>query len=270
MNLTFNQKILSGYLFILVIYWLVLKQSGLQTHFWNHFYSFAFSQIPLLGGIFGIYISKHWGMLHSAIGKALFYISAGLFSWGVGSMVWSYYNFFEGIEAPYPSLADVGFLLALPLCTIGMINLSKATGARFALRNLKGRLFLILLPIILIVISYYLLIVIARQNVISENYDDLVKLFFDFAYPVADVIILSLSTVIFGLSFKYFGGIYKWSIICILAGFTVMYFADFVFSYTTTAGTFYNGNFGDLLFTIALFLMTFGIFGFSNPMRIKD
>ena len=43
-----------------------------------------------------------------------------------------------------------------------------------------------------------------------------------------------------------------------------MFFADFIFSYTTTVGTFYNGNFGDLIFTVGLFLLSYGVLGFSK------
>ena len=77
------------------------------------------------------------------------------------------------------------------------------------------------------------------------------------------MVILTLALVVFGLSFKYFGGKYKVPIFSLLAGFAVMYFADFVFSYTTTNNTFFNGDVGDMLFTVALFLMTFGVLGFD-------
>jgi len=56
---------------------------------------------------------------------------------------------------------------------------------------------------------------------------------------------------------------YAW--LAILFGFGAMYFADFIFSYTTTLGTFHNGNFGDLVFTIALSLISFGVVGFIYP-----
>ncbi len=41
-----------------------------------------------------------------------------------------------------------------------------------------------------------------------------------------------------------------------------MFIADTIFSYTTTVGTYYNGNFGDLILTIGMFLLTFGVLGF--------
>lgn len=265
--MTKPQKFLAIFFGVLLLYWAVLFTSRLQTSFWNYFFSFSFSLIPLIGGFAGMFFAKPWGLLKSAIGKAIFYISAGLFSWGVGSMIWSYYNFFQDVVAPYPSFADVGFILALPFWIAGIINLSKATGARFSLKNITGKLFILLSSVVLLIVSYYLLVVVARGGVIASNPQDTLKLFFDIAYPAGDILILILAVAVFGLSFKYFGGIYKISIYLLLLGFACMYIADFVFSYTTTIETFYNGNFGDLLFTVALSLITFGMLGFSEPLE---
>lgn len=270
MVLTIPQKILSAFLVVLIIYWILLNSSGAQTGFWNYFYSFSFSLIPLIGGVVGMFQSRTWGFLSSAVGKAIFYTSAGLSSWGLGSMVWAYYNFFEQIEVPYPSIADFWYILALPLWVYGAINLSKATGAKFALENIKGRSLLIIVPVIVTLFSYYLLVTVARGGVISDGFDGGSKIFFDFAYPIGDVFILTIATLIFGLSFKFFGGLFKIPIFSLLLGFAVMYVADFIFSFTTTIETFYVGHFGDLIFTIALFLMTFGIFGFNDKTKMNQ
>lgn len=267
MNLMERSKLqifLLGYLFFLFFYWIFLQISGLQTSVWNYLYSFAFSLIPLFGGLLAMINAKYWGLFKSSLGRAIFFLGGGLFSWGVGSMIWSYYNFVEHISAPYPSLADVGFILSLPAWAIGMINLSKATGTKFAFKKLRGKLILFLLPILIVFFSYYLLVGIARDGVIFQAEENFTKLFFDLAYPLGDVVILSLALVIFGLSFHYFGGRYKGSVITVIVGLGLMYFADFVFSYTTTTGKFYNGNLGDLLFTAALFLMTYGCLGFHK------
>ena len=269
MYLTLHQKILSGYLVILILFWILLKFSGQTTSTWNYLYSFLFSLIPLLGGLVGIFLARQWGNLTSAIGRMILFTSIGSFCWGAGSMVWSYYNFFYQISAPYPSIADIGFILALPFWAAGMINLSKATGVRFALQNIRGRLFLGVVPVIVTAFSYYFLVTVARDGVISDSYNNLLKLFFDFAYPLGDVLILTLVVIIFGLSFKYFGGGFRFAVFAILLGFAVMYLADFIFSYTTTTETFYNGNYGDLVFTLALFLITFGVFGFSSSAILK-
>jgi hypothetical protein len=41
-----------------------------------------------------------------------------------------------------------------------------------------------------------------------------------------------------------------------------MFIADTIFSYTTTVGTYYNADFGDLILALGTFLISFGILGF--------
>ena len=42
-------------------------------------------------------------------------LGASVFVWGAGQAVWSYYEVMLGRQVPSPSLADVGFLSAVPL-----------------------------------------------------------------------------------------------------------------------------------------------------------
>ena len=271
MKITNNiyQKFLIGYLLILVAFWSYLGLTHSVEGTKNYAYSFMFGLMPLVGGIIGMERSKIWGRLKSSLGKAIFYTSLGLVLWGFGETIWSYYNIFKGVPAPYPSIADIGFAPSIFFWALGAIFLSRASGARFALKNNTwAKVVAGVLPVVLIAASYYLLIVVARDGVLVPPGESVLKLILDIVYPLGDVIAVTLATVIFGLSFKIFGGIYRLPIISILVGLTVMYAGDFVFSYTTTVQTFYNGNWGDLLLTIGLFLITFGVLGFaSQPVK---
>src|SRR3990167_9908765 len=184
--------------------------------------------------------------------------SSFLLGFFVLNIIWSFYNFILHQEMPYPSLADLGYTLAVPLWAIGIFYLSKATGAKFSLRQLKGRALLIVLPIIATIFSYYFLFVIARDSSFTVE-GGLLKIFLDFYYPLGDWVILTMSFLLFGLSLKYLGGKFRLPIFIILAGFVVMFMADFSFSYATTIGTYYNGNISDLLFATAIFVLSFGI-----------
>jgi diguanylate cyclase len=53
-----------------------------------------------------------------SLGWALMSISAGL--WAAGEVVWSIYEVGLGVQTPYPSLADVGFLSAVPFAIAGI------------------------------------------------------------------------------------------------------------------------------------------------------
>ena len=97
------------------------------------------------------------------MGRATGLLSLGLVSWSIGGLIWAYYNFFGAVYVPYPSLADAAYVISWPLWAAGAIQLSRATGARFSLRSLKGKLLLITIPVLVSIVSYYLLITVARR-----------------------------------------------------------------------------------------------------------
>ncbi len=262
MRMNVFQKICLAFLLFLFIFWVILFLNGSKTGFFNYFYSFLFGLIPLIGGFISMINSRYWGGLKSAVGKAIFFIGLGLFCWGLGETIWSYYNFFLNIPAPYPSIADIGFAPSIFFYGLGAVFLSKATGAKFGLRNPYAKIFVIIAPILLLIFSYYLLVIVARGGVLVPANETPLKTFFDLAYPFGDFLGLTLSVIISGLSFKYLGGKFILDIVSILLGLAVMTFADAVFSYTTTVGTYFNADFGDLMLTLGLFLLTFGALGF--------
>lgn len=258
------QQWLTGYFGALLVFWAVLNFSIKTTEgVYNYLFSFAFSLIPLVAGFFSIFLSKTWGWFNSSVGRSVFFLALGSFCWGFGSMIWSYFNFFLAVSAPYPSLADAGFLLGAVFWSIGILSLYRATGARSGLQKAHGKVLIILTPIIITALSYYLLVEVARGGVLTDSFNTSLKLFFDLAYPLSDVLILTIALVLYSLSVNYLGGKFKPTILILLLGFGVMYLADFTFSYTTTIETFYNGNFGDLLFAAALYLISFGTLGFK-------
>lgn len=272
MKLTRPSLFLAGFYVSLLIFWVLTSLyyfftstdvdktllTGMKDTPYNFIFAFVYGLIPLFAGIIGIKNAKKWGYLKSSMGKALLFFSMGLLSWGIGETIWSYYNFFLSQDVPYPAWSDVGFILACPLWAAGAFYLSQATGAKYGLKKMSGRLLVIGIPLVSLFVSYYLLVIVARQGVFPIE-GGLIKVFFDLAYPISDVIILSLTFLIYGLSFNYLGGRFKLPVLITLVGFICMYIADFSFSYTTTVGSFYNGSWVDLMFASALFVMGFGL-----------
>ena len=254
---------LIGFLLQNVIFWIGIQFSKITDLPINLVYSFSNGFLAIAAGVMGLLISKHWGGSKSAVGKAVLLISLGTTSWGLGTLTWSFYNFVLNIPVPYPSWADLGYALAVPLWTIGVFYLSKATGAKFSLRQLHGRLMLILLPLLAAVASYYFLYVVARQSSFEVE-GGLLKIILDFYYPIGDWIILTIAFLVFGLSLQYLGGRFRWPVMITLLGFVFMFMSDFMFSYTTTVESYYNGHLVDLLFTVAIFVISFGITSFDS------
>lgn len=230
-------------------------------------YQFALGLIPLTGGILGVTKAKLWGWSKSYVGRAVLFISIGAVCWGIGQMFWSlYYNIFSHVDIPYPSFADVGYSLSFPFLAIGLISLSKATGARFSLKHPLGKVLALGITIVAIIAAYYLLIVVARGGVIDFG-EGALKLFFDLAYPIGDLVIFLFSALIYGLSFNYLGGRYKFPTISMLLGLLVLFFGDFTFSYTTTIGSYYNGHWVDLVLPTAWMLIVFGVNSFDTANK---
>lgn len=264
MNLNGFQKTALGFMALLVVFWAVLYFQHITEGDYNFWFSFLFGLTPLIGGLIAMVQSRIWGGLKSAVGKAVFFIGLGIFCWGVGETIWSYYNFFLRVEAPYPSLADVGFAPSIFFYGLGALYLSRATGAKYGLRSKAAKFFVTLAPLLILIASYYLLVVVARGGVLVPDGETPLKIFLDLAYPLGDFVGLTIAVIVSGLSFRYLGGQYLPSIISILLGLAVMYIADTLFSYATTVGTYYNGDFGDLLLALGTFLLTFGVLGFSK------
>jgi hypothetical protein len=270
-SLNIYQKLVSALFLVVVVLWVYLAVTGHKSGNLNYFYSLLFGLIPLFGGLVGMFKARIWGGLKSALGKAIFFISLGLFLWGAGESIWSYYNFIKHVPAPYPSLADLGFAPSIFFWILGTAFLSIATGAMFALRKTHlAKVFAFGLPLLLLIPSYYVQIKVAKNGVLIPPGETLLKTILDTAYPFGDFLALTFAAVVWGLSYKYFGGVYRRSVMYLLLGLAVMYFADSIFSYTTTKGTYYNADWGDMLLALGQFLMTFGILSFaSRPKMVK-
>ncbi len=223
--------------------------------------------LPLVGGIIGLLNSKHWGGYKSIFGKSIMGLSLGMIAWGGGMIIWNYYLFFTTVTVPYPSLADAVFILSWPLWTYGILKLSKVIGAHFAARQKSGKSFIIFIPIIIIAISVYLLVYVARGGIVFDQ--DFLKLFFDLFYPLGDIVILSVTVLVYLLSKNYLGGMYKVPVLLLMIGFLMNYFSDFLFSYVTTKGTYFNGHLADFLFTTTMFILALSLSMF-NPKVLEQ
>lgn len=263
------QKLVSVYFLGMVLLWGVVQIRGTHTASINYWYSFLFGLIPLVAGIVGMVKSAIWGRFKSALGRAVFFISFGLFCWGFGESIWSYYNFFQNDPAPYPSIADIGFAPSIFFWLLGTIYLAKASGAWLALnRSKRAKMFTVFSIVLVSAVSYYLLIHVARGGVLVPAGENSLKTILDIAYPLGDFLAANLACIVLVLSFKYLGGLYRPATAAILAGLITMFVGDVVFSYKTTVGTYYNADWGDLVLCTGLFLLSFGVLGFATKPNL--
>jgi hypothetical protein len=264
------QKVSAYFMSLLLILWLVLWFVNSTDGFYNYLYSFLFGLTPLVAGAIALAKSHNWGGLSTAIGKAVFFVGLGIFLWGCGELIWSYYNFVLNVPAPYPSLADIGFAPSIFFYGLGAFYFSKVTGAKFALRNNFVKVLVVITLVAITALSYYLLVEVARGGVVVPEGEPVLKMILDLAYPIGDFLALLIAVIVSGLSFQYLGGRYKNDIFAIWLGLFFMFVGDTLFSYHTTVGTYYNANFGDLLLALGTFLLSYGVLGFCKETQEKQ
>lgn len=254
------------------VWWLSLTISGIRSQPPNYWYQVMLAIIPLVGGVFGLLNARAWGWLSSRVGRATFFLAAGLLTWGLGQCYWSYATISGFEEIPYPSLADVGYIISWPLWTAGVINLALAAGAKFSLKERSKVEALAIAAIVALAVSavsYYLLIVVAKGGNLDFSYGLDAKTFFDLAYPIGDVIILTITALTFTLLLRYLGGTYKTAVLTIMCGYVLNYLTDFTFSYTTTAGEYFNGHYVDMMFPTVMTVLALGLTWLAPPSEGK-
>lgn len=230
---------------------------------------FPLAIIPIIGSFIGLSVARSWGGLKSRLGRAITFYSLGLLAWGCGVVGWLIYIYIlDRTEVPYPSPADFVYMLAQIMWYLGSLYIAGVIGAQYAIKSRMGWLKAALASVLAVGLSYLLLITVARQGSL-ETTGLSMQTFFDFYYPIATALSLTLVTVVYLLSHKYLGGLYKKSIIVLFVGFIFQFFGDFTYTWTTTTEVYHNGHWADMLFTTAMLVLTWGLLLF-DARRVKD
>lgn len=215
--------------------------------------------IPIVGSFIGLSVARSWGGLKSKLGKAITFYSLGLLAWGGGVVGWLIYIYILGVtEVPYPSPADFVYMFAQIMWYAGSLYIAGVIGAQHGIKSSLGWVKVVIGSAFAAVLSYLLLVVVARDgSFIIEGFS--LQTFFDFYYPIATGLSLALVLVVYFLSRKYLGGIYKKSLLVLFLGFIFQFFGDFLYTYSTLNETYYNGHWADMLFTTAMLTLTLGL-----------
>jgi hypothetical protein len=226
----------------------VLAGHGLSIEWFD---SVTYGSVALIGAIIGIFAARKWGGFKSVLGKALMLFSFGLFAQYLGQLIYAYYIYIDKITVPYPSWGDAAYFGSTLLYIIAALYLAKAAGVKFSLKSVGYKIIAVVLPLILLVVSYLILLH-------NHQYDTSKPLtvFLDNAYPIGEAIYISIAIVAYLLSRKSLGGIMRAGILLVILALVVQYVSDFTFVYQSNRGTYTSGNYDDLFYLIAYFAMT--------------
>lgn len=238
-----------------ILWWLILQLTSLgENNFYLELFSGSYGLMALWGGLCGIMIFRKWGGFRSIFGRAVFSFSFGLLLQEFGQLAYSIYTLIFHIEIPYPSLGDLGYFGSIPFYIYGVILLAKASGIKLSLRSLKNKIGAVIIPLGLLLFSYYVFL---RRYEFDWSMPMVV--FLDFGYPLGQSIYLSLAILAFLLSKRILGGIMKSRIIWFLFSLFVQYLSDYVFLYKFNQGTWQTGGFNELMYLFSYLLMSLSL-----------
>lgn len=180
---------------------------------------------------FSAYLAMKKYGLGSITGYAMFAFFLGLFFWFVGEVVWAIYVLAYAIEVPFPSIADIFYLLGYPLFYFGLISYLKVF--RDAL-NKKVVTISSLAGLIVVIVTGIFVVPEALFST-ANPIEGLISI----TYPIFDAILIILA--IMG-TLIFIGGRIWVSWILLSIGFILLGIVDLSYYYQVLLGLIWEGH----------------------------
>lgn len=258
---------MDGFFLLLGLWWLFTQARGLTDSVENYHFNTLYAVMAAWGGIITLRNAKEWGGFNSLYGKALVGFGLALISFSVGGLTWAYYNY-GGLapfnilnptpisDVPFPGWPDVGFSLFFPFALYGLWSLVKAVGFRYVWQTTKGKLFLIISPIIATLFTFFLFKDLRLLSVTPDS--EIVAVILNYYYTVGDAFMIGICISLLFISKKFGGGKLTTAFMFITLGIVIQYIADVIFNYRVVVETYYNADISDMLYASALYLIGVG------------
>ena len=167
--------------------------------------------------------------------RAWFLMAGWAFVWGLGEAVWCWYELIQKTQTPFPSLADAGYLGAIPFAVLAALSFPAAVARG------RARLRLVLdgLTIAAALLSVSWATVLG--HVYAYNNDSSLATFLSLAYPISDVVV---GTMLLVLVIRSRRGAQP-ALLLLTLGMAMTAVADSAFAYLTADGTYASGSWVD-------------------------
>jgi len=166
--------------------------------------------------------------------KPWIFLGAAALSWSCGQMVWTYYESFTGRDVPFPSYADIGYLLTVPLLVTGLVLLSRGRGAAGIARTVLDGL---VVATALLLVSWEIVL----DATLKAGGDSLFAQVISLAYPIGDVVCASVAVVIIART-RMQRGLSTLTLTLLAAATVSLAVADSGFAYLGLQKTYFSGH----------------------------
>jgi len=215
-----------------------------DLEFMRIFSNIAFAPVAFAPVVVALETSRRYGWeFESKLGLIWLTFLTGLFSWFLGELVWAIYVLGLKIDVPYPSIADVFYLLGYPAFIYGLVMYFMEFRPALSLKT--ARLGLLIAAVVIALTSVFL-----YAPIITSS-EDPVTISLDLIYITLDLVILIFSAEAFILTVGYhsiLGGALWKAWLFLVVGAILLAGADLLFSYLTLLGVYYEGHPSELLY----------------------
>lgn len=218
---------------LLFVVWLMVKPGGEEALLW--FDDISLAILAMAAALASTFVARrYWG---SRSGVAWSLIAAGLVMAAFGETAWDVQELGMGIEAPFPSVADIGYLGIYPPVFLGLLLMPQAPAA--GLRRIKLTLDVLISISAVAVISWYFVISRLLMETSGSTLADAIGV----AYPFADLGIVFAILVLMARG----GRTPSATPLTLLAGgFAAIAFSDSFYVYLTQVGDYASGHYIDI------------------------
>ena len=258
-----HEKIAIALFSALSIWWLVLFfvfEARLAEQ--NLYWAATYQLLAWWGGIYALTSARSWGGWRSVMGRGIIFFGIGLILQGFGQTTFSIYTTLLHIDIPYPSIADVGYFGSVFFYIAGMISIAKVAGVSTRLHNIRGKLVALILPISMLLFSYFMFL---QQY--EFDWSTPLRVFLDFGYPLGEAFYVSIALLALLFSRNVLGGIMRGPMLLIMMALIAQYVAEFNFLFQASHETWINGGYGDFLYLFSYFLMGMSLVRIERTIR---
>jgi diguanylate cyclase (GGDEF)-like protein len=116
-------------------------------------------------------------------------VAASCVSWGIGQVIWTWFETIRGEPTPFPSLADLFYLLAIPLAVGGLLAMPASANDR------RDRARVVLDGLIVATSLLFVSWISVLGPTLHQSQDGWLTRAISLAYPAGDVVILTMVVV---------------------------------------------------------------------------
>lgn len=207
-----------------------------SKHFYQAFFNTYQILPPLFAGICGL-ICHRYGQHSSPIRRmGWLLIAVGCLSWAAGQATWTYFETIRGIEVPFPSWADAGYLANYPLLIIGVLLLFGSMPTAGRARQLLDNA---IAASSVGVLSWYFIV----QRLWHQSDVSHVGKLISISYPLGDIAALFGAVVL--LSSAGTNRLLRRPLYFLATGILLVTFFDTSFTWMSLNGTYQTGSWSD-------------------------